>query len=301
MQSKPLSKLLSVITARLKLICKLKNDHISKILFIIITILNLLIIAYITIELGCAKWKISIILVFSLNAVYISSLYYYHQTANLSKISKKAILEIAFATIHNGPIQTLEKIIRLIKDQDISNKKYTLKIEPELEKLNQELRGIYEFWQQESIIQESRLYLGNEQVLNLQDPLHEILYQVYIYTLGRDFPCFKTIKLKIRSFEPVDESSLTLEHKRGICRFLEESLCNVGKYATGVTCLKVTCCLSVGWYTLSIIDDGIGLNSFKEGRGTKQFKSLAKQINGKFQRIPIYPRGIICELSWPGC
>jgi hypothetical protein len=210
------------------------------------------------------------------------------------------MLETAFATIHNGPLQTLDRILRIVRSKDLSITKIIPELETELEQLNQELRGIYEFWQQETLHPAERLYLGNKRILNLQDPLHEILYQVYIHTLERDFPCFQTIKLKIRNFEPIDDSSLTTENKRGICRFLEEALCNVGKYATDVTCLKVTCSLSVGWYTLSIIDDGLGVNSSKEGRGTQQFKNLARQINGKFQRLPIYPRGTICELSWPG-
>ncbi|MEO3706865.1 hypothetical protein AAFM79_20565 [Trichormus azollae HNT15244] len=56
----------------------------------------------------------------------------------------------------------------------------------------------------------------------------------------------------IRNFEPIDEQCLTIDNKRGICRFLEEAFCNLGKYATGVTCLEVTCSSSADWYTLSI-------------------------------------------------
>lgn len=293
------SKILPAIIARCRLIWKLNTHHLKNILFIGITILNFVIIIYLTLNLGCLNFKSYIILLVGLNGTYITALYHYHKTANLGIKARKAILEVVFLAIHNGPLQTLDKILRIVRSQDLAIKNSILELEPELEKLNQELRGIYEFWQQESIVQESRLYLDKQIILNLQDPLHEILYQVYIHTLERDFPCFQTIKLKIRSFEAVDESCLTIENKRRICRFLEEALCNVGKYATGITCLKVTCFLSVGWYTLSIVDDGLGLKSSREGRGTQQFKKLARQINGKFQRIPIYPQGTICELSWP--
>ena len=131
--------------------------------------------------------------------------------------------------------------------------------------------------------------------------MHEILYQVYSHTLERDFHCFKSLKLKIHNFEPINENSLSIENKRGLCRFLEEALCNIGKHATGITCLQVTYSLSEGKriYTLSIIDNGLGIHSLREGWGTKQFKNVAQQIKGKFRRVSLYPQGTLCELSWP--
>lgn len=54
-----------------------------------------------------------------------------------------------------------------------------------------------------------------------------------------------------------------------------------------------------GVYTLSIIDNGLGVYPLKEGWGTKQFKNLAQQINGKFRRVSLHPQGTLCELSWP--
>jgi hypothetical protein len=278
----------------------LKQYQFKPLLFLGIAIFNPLVASYVIFSFGCLNSKLLAVLFLTLNAISITALYHLYQNIKSGIKARQTMLEIAFVTIHNGPLQSLDRVLRMVRSQDLSIQKLIPELEPELEKLNQELRGIYEFWQQETINQELKLYLGNNRILNLQDPLHDILYQVYIHTLERDFPCFRTIKLKIRNFEPVDESNLTLENKRGICRFLEEALCNVGKYATGVTCLKVTCSLSVGWYTLSIVDDGLGANSAKEGRGTQQFKNLARQIQGKFQRIPIYPQGTICELSWPG-
>ena len=158
---------------------------------------------------------------------------------------------------------------------------------------------MYEFWQQETLPQDTSLYLGNNLVIDLRNPLHEILYQVYSYTLDRDFPCFKTLKLKIHNFEPIHDNNLSIENKRGICRFLEEALCNVGKHATEITCLQVSYSLSQGRYTLSILDNGLGTYSSREGWGTKQFKKLAQQIKGKFRRVSLYPQGTLCELSWP--
>ncbi|MBD2627742.1 sensor histidine kinase [Trichormus variabilis] len=237
-------------------------------------------------------------LIFVINSIAITAFYQYDQAVRSGIKARQTIIEITFETIHNGPLQNLDRVLRLVKGQDLPIHKLLPELEKELNKLNQEIRGIYEFWQQETLTCEPSLYLGNSIIINLQDPLHEILYQVYSYTLERDFPCFKTLKLKIRTFEPIDEKNLTLENKRGLCRFLEEALCNVGKHATGVTCLQVASSSSAGCYTLSIIDDGLGVNSSREGRGTQQFKHLARQIKGKFRRVPLSPQGTICELSW---
>lgn len=294
------SNFCQAIKAGWKFIWMCRKYLIKNILVIGVAISNLVSFSYILFSWGCLIPKFSLILVLGLNVITIVALYQYSKSMKSGIKARQAIIDIVFETIHNGPLQSLDRVLKLVRGEDLPINKFIPEIEQELEKLNQELRGIYEFWQQENLTQEANLYLGNNIILNLQDPLHEILYQVYSYTLERDFPCFDTIKLKIRNFEPVDESSLTMENKRGICRFLEEALCNVGKYAQGVSCLKVTCSLSVGWYTLSIVDDGLGVNSSKEGRGTQQFKNLARQIQGKFQRIPIYPQGTICELSWPG-
>jgi glucose-6-phosphate-specific signal transduction histidine kinase len=240
------------------------------------------------------------IFVMVVNGISIVSLYQYNQTIKSGIKARQTMIETTFETIHNGPLQSLAKILRLVKGQDLPMNKLLPIIEKELEELNQELRGIYEFWQQETLNQDTSLYLGNSLVIDLQNPLPEILYQVYSHTLERDFPGFKTLKLKIHNFETINESNLSIENKRRLCRFLEEALCNVGKHATGITCLQVTYSWveDQGIYTLSIIDDGLGIYPLKEGWGTKQFKNLAQQIKGKFRRVPLYPQGTLCELSW---
>jgi two-component sensor histidine kinase len=249
--------------------------------------------SYLLLILG---WWIPIVpagLVLTLNGIGLAALYQHDQALRSRIRARQAIIESTFETIHNGPLQTLAKVLKLCKKSDLPE------LEQELEKLNAEMRGIYETLQQEPVEQEQSLYLGNSQVINLQNPLQEILYQVYSYTLERDFRCFKTIKIKIRTFESVDERNLSLEDKRGLCRFLEEALCNVGKHALGVTWLQVTCCSFTGWNKLSIIDNGLGDQSSHVGRGTQQFKNLARQIKGKFRRVTLSPQGTLCELSWP--
>ncbi|MFB2645088.1 sensor histidine kinase [Raphidiopsis sp. BLCC-F218] len=269
-------------------------------------IFNLLSITYLIVNSDYLNFPVLAVYIIIANLLELIILQHKDQNLKSEVKSRQTIIEIIFETIHNGPLQTLDRILRIVNhvnQQEFSSDtlmKTTIpELTTELEKLNQELRGIYEFWHRETISPHANLYLDKNLVINLEAPLPEILYQVYTHTLERNFSCFQTIKLKVRSFDPLDETGLTVEHKRGICRFLEESLCNVGKYATGLTCLKVSGLSYMGWYTLSIIDDGLGVNSCKEGEGTKQFKYLAQQLQGKFQRIPQHPQGTICELSWP--
>jgi hypothetical protein len=265
---------------------------------IIITILTLGLISNSLLICYLSASSITAIFALVTNCIMLISLYQYSQTIKSGIKSRQAILETTFETIHNGPLQSLSIVLRLVKGQDLPINKLLPSIEKEVERVNQELRGIYEFCQQETLNQDTSLYLENGVVIDLQNPLHEILYQVYSYTLDRDFPCFRTLKLKIHNFETIDQNSLSLDKKRGLCRFLEEALCNVGKHANGITCLQVTYSASKGYYNLRIMDNGVGIQSLREGWGTKQFKRLATQIKGKFRRVKV-DQGTLCELSWP--
>ncbi len=250
-----------------------------------------------------------------LNGIGLTALYQYDRSVSARINARQALIERTFETIHNGPLQTLAKALKRVRDlpefspdsQNTTDQKITdilptkelLKgLEKDLEKLNCELRGIYEFLQQEPLAQDSTLYLGQGLLLNLEDPIHEVLFQVYNRTLERDFPCFKTLRINIRSFEPINENNLSIEQKLGLCRFLEEALCNVGKHATGVTKLEVTCAPDEDFYIMSIIDDGLATNSSNVGRGTQQCRNVAKLLKGKFQRSHLSPHGTMCKLSW---
>ncbi|KOP27427.1 histidine kinase [Hapalosiphon sp. MRB220] len=239
------------------------------------------------------------ILVLNLNGFAMTALYQYDQALRSRIEARQALIERTFETIHNGPLQTLAKALKRIREQDLSSVELLPILEKDLEKLNYELRGLYEFLQREPLTQDRSLYLGKGLLLNLQDPIHTVLYQVYDHTLQREFSYFNTLRIKIVTFDPIDDYHLSIDQKRGLCRFLEEALCNVGKHATGVTRLEVSCTQNERWYTLKIIDDGLGSISSKEGRGTQQFRILAKQLRGKFTRSPLSPRGTLCELSWP--
>ena len=239
-------------------------------------------------------------LVLSINGASLaaSNFYRYQQNLKLQLEERQFIIDYTFDTIHNGPLQTLKQLLRetqksSFQDDLVSNK---------LLQLDRELKTVYQSIQQETLIDGDSIYVGDTKI-DLQSPTKEILYQVYISTIARDFPCFKTLKFKIVKFEDFDNQQLTISQKRNLCRFLEEALCNVGKYAQGLTRLKVICIQNENKNIVRIEDNGVGIaNSFNniyfKGRGTKQAINLAKQLSGKFKRYSKSPHGTICELSW---
>ena len=235
------------------------------------------------------------LIVLVLNGVSLTALYQYDRALRSRLHERQLVIEQTFDTIHNGPLQTLAKVLRSVREENMPPNQLL----SELEDLNYELRAVYEFVQRETINKGDSLYLGSSIEIDLKAPIHEVLYQVYSNTLDRDFPCFKTLKVKVRTFDPIDQRHLSIEQKLGLCRFLEEALCNVGKHALGVTRLSVTCTQKSGSYILSITDNGIGICSSSEGRGTQQFKNVAQQLRGRFQRSPLSPQGTLCELTWP--
>lgn len=239
-----------------------------------------------------------------LNGAGLTASLFYRYDQNLKGIIKERqfIIDQTFDTIHNGPLQTLARILRRTQEQALPPDQLIL----ELKQLNQELRDIYESVRRETLTQGSNLYLGSNLELDLHSPPHELLYEVYSNTIARDFPCFKTLKVKVVKFETLDSRFLSFEQKRGLCRFLEEALCNVGKHADGVTRLEVICMQDQGQNLIRIVDNGVGCDSSdtnrlsdkSEGRGTRQSRNLARQLGGKFQRLSRSPKGTICELTW---
>jgi CHASE2 domain-containing sensor protein len=239
-----------------------------------------------------------VLLILTLNGLGLSAFaFYQHDRALRSEISvRQRTIEHTFNVIHNGPLQTLAYVLRNIRDQDLPPDQFLSK----LDNLNREIRAVGECLQREALTQEESLRLGNGFKLDLKLPIHELFYAVYRETLKRDnLPNFKTLKVKVRKFAPIESQPLSIEQKRGLCQFLEEALCNVGKHAKGVTRLSATGKLNEGCYTLSIKDNGSGIRSSSENRGTKQCKNLAEQLGGTFKREPIAPRGTLCELTWP--
>jgi CHASE2 domain-containing sensor protein/DNA-binding transcriptional MerR regulator len=244
------------------------------------------------------EWWIPVVpasLVLVVNGAILSAFYQYDRFLRSQIEIRQRTIERTFVVIHNGPLQTLANILRHVLDRDIEQNQLL----EQLRNLNYEIREVGEYLKLEALNPEETLRLGSALILDLKLPIRELLYEVYSYPLQRNFPCFKTLKVKAYSFEPIEEQYLSLEQKRELCQFLEEALCNVGKHAKKLTRLSATGSSNKGWYTLSIKDNGSSICSSFEGRGTKQCLNLAKKLKGKFKRTCLGEKGTLCELTWP--
>ncbi|MBE9064402.1 CHASE2 domain-containing protein [cf. Phormidesmis sp. LEGE 11477] len=216
---------------------------------------------------------------------------------------RRATIERTYEAVHNGPLQRLSALSRQINSHQ-TNSTVSLsreQVEHQLRSLNTEMRNIFETMRQETFSHRDSLYIDDSTFLDLQQPISDLLYQVYEYTLNQPLPGFRQIRAFITPiFENFSEARLTLEDKRGLCLFLQESLLNVGNHAMEATRLDVVCLFERDIYRLQIVDNGVGLDSSGPARqGTRQAIAIARQLNGEFQRRPYQPRGTLCELSWP--
>ncbi|MCF2150805.1 CHASE2 domain-containing protein [Desmonostoc muscorum LEGE 12446] len=246
-------------------------------------------------------WWIPVVpglLILGINGLGLSAFAFYrHDEVLKSKIKERQrTIENIFHVIHNGPLQTLAHALRHMRAQDLPNEQLLW----ELEKLNHEIREIGEYLKLKSLSPEESLRLGSGLKLDLKRPTHELLYEVYTSTLERDdLEYLKTLKVKIRTFEPIDDKYLSLEQKRELCLFLEETLCNIGKHAKRVKRVEATGEENQGWYTLRIKDNGCGIASSYESKGTSQLKNAARNLGGSFKRESLYRKGTVCEITWP--
>ena len=212
---------------------------------------------------------------------------------------RRDTIERTYEAVHNGPLQTLAVILRS-REEDYSQSI----LKEQLQDLNRELRNIFEYLQQEATNPERSLYLKNNLYFDLQNPISDLLYEVYDQTLNQQLPGFNSLQTYISpTFNCFDDNKFDLEKKRGLCLFLQEALCNVGKHANNPTRLDVYCLSRRDFYILRIVDNGrITVNNqqnLREGQGTRQAKAIAKQLRGRFRRRKNTPQGTICELIWP--
>ncbi|MBW4506259.1 MAG: CHASE2 domain-containing protein [Scytonematopsis contorta HA4267-MV1] len=239
-----------------------------------------------------------VLLILAINGVGLSAFTFYrHDQALKSQIkARQSTIEYTFNVIHNGPLQTLAHTLSNAKTKEIPQKELIY----QLERLNHEIRDIGDFLKKQALSSEEILRLGSGLTLDLNKPINELFYEVYASTIERDdFKYLSAIKIKTRSFEPIKDKNLNIEQKRELCQFLEEALCNIGKHAEGAKRIQVTGKYCNGWYVLSIKDNGCGISSSAESKGTKQCQLLANKLNGNFKRESILPRGTLCELTWP--
>ncbi|MBF2019983.1 MAG: CHASE2 domain-containing protein [Hydrococcus sp. C42_A2020_068] len=253
-------------------------------------------IGYVSLILGWWLAIAPVLLILAINGVGLSAFaFYQHDRALRLQIRQRQdAIDEAFTDIHNGPLQQLAYLSRSIQSKDLPQEQLL----GEVQKLNSEIREIFEHLKQEALSPEKSIRLESGLKLDLERPIHELFYEVTRSTQKRDFPCFRTLKISITDFNPIECNRLTIERKRQLCRFLEEALCNVGKHAQGVTRIKVTGIQKDDWYILSIQDNGVGIVSEKENQGTKDAQKLAQELGGKFQRQSISPQGVLCKLTF---
>jgi hypothetical protein len=239
--------------------------------------------------------------------LYTERLQYYAQIVERQAIRQQA-MEQAFTQIHNGPLQTLAVLLRDVQLEQTPSQQLFQR----LNDLNAEIRAVgrsltdevhpgqqsaADLATLETATFEQTLRLGEGTCIDLNRPLHNLLHEVYAFTLKRNLPYFQTIQVKVRNFAPLEQPTLTLEMKRDLCLWLEEALCNVGKHAQGTTRIVVTGQHHEGQYVLKVQDNGVGLKP-GQGQGTKQCHLLAQRLGGQFRRESLPKGGVICQISW---
>jgi CHASE2 domain-containing sensor protein/two-component sensor histidine kinase len=276
----------------------------SSSIFILISVISslilLIIISYILLIFGWWVPVVSACLILGFNGLILTAFSRYHETLKLQIRDREVAIEKMFDAIHSHPLQTLSQILREVQsDISLTPQQFTSK----LMQLNDELRGVREI-ARKALLESNNFYLRAGQKIDLQHPLHELLYEVYLNVLEREHLYLQGNKLtKIVKFESMNEQHLSEQHKENLCRFLEEALCNVGKHARGTTQIQVICVQEQGENKILVADNGSGIDtmsnlSSNSGFGTKQAQNLAKQLRGKFQRFPNSPKGLVCQLTW---
>lgn len=237
------------------------------------------------------------LLVLVINGLGLSAFAFYkYDKEQKSKINERQqAIEHTFTLIHNGPLQSLANILSQARTQNLSNEESVL----HLEHLNYEIRAIGEYLRIQALKSNEVLRLGSGLQLDLKRPIHELFYEVYTSTIERqDLEYFNNLNVKVRTFDPIDEKYLSLNNKQELCLFLEEALCNIGKHAQGVKRIESIGKQEQNLYTLTIKDNGCGLTSSSESKGTKQLKNIANNLGGYFKRESVSPKGTVCEISW---
>ncbi len=261
--------------------------------------LGLFVSSYVVLWLG--GWWLPVmptLIAFTLNGLVLPGFYLYDQTLRSRIAARQRVIEETYDAIHNGPLQSLALLLK--QKEELSPT-----VQAQLADLNQELRTVYNRLQQESLPAEEQLPLGGGKVIDLRDELHEVLYEVYIATLKRDFPGFATLKFQVVKFEPMQEASLSADDRRALCRLLEEMLCNVGKHAIEAKRLTIACYATETDNIIRVADNGKGQplpdtapTPTTGGRGTQQAQALAQRLGGTYER-EFTPTGTHCELRWP--
>jgi CHASE2 domain-containing sensor protein len=131
--------------------------------------------------------------------------------------AKQNAIELAFTEIHNGPLQTIAILMRNVQTQDCSKEQLLTS----LKTVRSEIHELGEYLKDATLSEEESLRLSSDLTIDLKLPIHELLYEVYNSTLERQLPYFQNIKKPVCDFVPIEEQNLSIDLKRGLCRFLE--------------------------------------------------------------------------------
>jgi len=217
--------------------------------------------------------------------------------------SRQQLIERSYDDIHNGPLNELAILQREVKSADLTLSEAANRIAS----IDHGLRQVYDALRSQERSQDRLLYLEDSR-LPLDDPMHNVLHQVYRTTMKRSQPYFAKIRTFIIKFEPMVETGLRLSQRRRLARFLEEALLNIGKYAEGTTRVKVFCHQHRDHNRILVVDNGIGLAAARVaqrhehrsgGWGQQQAEALARSLGGTFEREELPSGGTRCELRWP--
>ncbi len=221
----------------------------------------------------------------------------YQREQSLLAVAEKRQQAIAetFNAIHNGPLQELSLLLQAVKSETIA----LPDVSDRLEYLNSQIRHIGESLQQNASRESAEmLVLGDGELIDLKMPLNELLHLVADRILYSDrYPNLSDLKVKVINFQEIP-SQLSIDQKRQLCQFLEESIGNVGKYAVGATRLQLVGKVSGDVYRLSVEDNGQGEVFDRVGEGTKQARRLAASLGGRFERFNRSAGGVICFIEW---
>jgi len=211
---------------------------------------------------------------------------------------RRKTVDLTYGAVHNGPLQQLATILRSLDDSRVDS----APLREQLQTLNAEMRGIFEHMRQSAADNDSKLYLADNTVLDLQQPMPYLLYQVYEQTLRQAMPGFATLLNCIPpDFECLGQRQFKIDQKRGLCLFLQEALLNVGKHAVEATFLEVDCYVKDHRFWIRVLDNGQSAvaTPMRMREGTRQAITLARSLSGTFQRYPRKGTGMVCELAWP--
>ncbi|MDX2230570.1 MAG: CHASE2 domain-containing protein [Leptolyngbyaceae cyanobacterium bins.349] len=248
--------------------------------------------SYVLILLGWWVPVVPAFLALVINGAGLAAFYRYDEALRSRIQERQQIIDQTFDAIHNGPLQTLATLLRQTQETPSWQP-----LTAQLQVLNQELRQVYEVVRREAM---------PDAMSAAAMPLHEALHQVYNTVIQREFPGFKTIHIKVLKFEPIADQHLSQTQRQGLCRFLEEALCNIGKHAVNATRLEVTCMQTETGNLIRVVDNGKSSSAkpkqpahpVASGYGTQQAQKLAQQLGGQFRRSRRDPQGMICELTW---